>query len=70
MEREQYRLVKPRIEIKECLDVVCDDSSPSIATSKKWFCLVFDKPCLSALSKQQMGPCDHFTAMSDTDLVL
>jgi len=59
MKKEQYRSViwflffegKSRSEIKECLDAVYGDSSPSMATVKNWFnefqrgrTSVFDKP--------------------------
>ena len=59
MEKEQYRSVirflflegKSRSEIKERLDAVYDDSSPSMATVKNWFnefqrgrTSVFDEP--------------------------
>jgi hypothetical protein len=63
MEKEQYRSViqflflegKSCSEIKECLDAVYGDSSPSMATFKNWFnefqhgCMsVFDEPCPGA----------------------
>ena len=64
MEKEQYGSViqflflkeKSRSEIKERLDAVYSDSSPSMATVKNWFIefqhgrtSVFDEPCPGAL---------------------
>jgi hypothetical protein len=78
MEKEQYQSVnrflflegESRSQIKECLDAVYSDSSPSMATIKNWFnefqhghTSVFDEPRPSAPKMATME--DNMTKIHD-----
>ena len=62
MEKEQYRSVtgflffggKSRNEMKECLDAMYGDSSPSMATVKNWF-NVFQRGRTSTFDEPRQG---------------